>query len=93
MFGRRFQNELVALKRDVAKWQKSPQEGVLESPPLGTADGNVDGATQEAAGKSEPLDEIPLLDSKVQALASSTGVEGAEANEKEEEEEEVKEQK
>lgn len=87
VFGRRFQNELVALKRDVAKWQKSPQEGVLESPPLATADGIVNsggGPVHASAGKRDLLDEIPLLDSKVQALASSTGVEVVEGNEKEE---------
>jgi Protein of unknown function (DUF2838) len=75
VFGKRFQNELEALRRDVTKWQNSPTEAVVEgaSPPLstelaavGSRDGNGD------CLKKEGVDEIPLLDSRQQV--GSTGV-------------------
>lgn len=75
VFGKRFQNELEALKRDVAKWQNSPTEGLVESPPLAGADSNGNGGN---GAKKEPVDEIPLLDSKAQVPSISTAVESIE---------------
>ena len=75
MFGKRFQNELEALRRDVAKWQNSPPEGLVESPPLAGADSNGNGG---ARVKKEAVDEIPLLDSKAQGASISTAVESNE---------------
>ncbi|PWY70359.1 hypothetical protein BO94DRAFT_560613 [Aspergillus sclerotioniger CBS 115572] len=75
VFGKRFQKELEELKKDVARWQSSP-EGVI-SPTLLTSDNAAtSGATaveESASGGSEKasIDQIPLLD------AHSTGVEGS----------------
>lgn len=84
VFGKRFQNELEALKRDVAKWQNSPAEAVLGSPPLngqltannGNGNGtlNPDGTGKKEAGNGGGVDEIPLLDATMQKVGT-TGVE------------------
>ena len=34
VFGKKFQNELEQMKKDVAKWQNSPDGGTVASPPL-----------------------------------------------------------
>jgi Protein of unknown function (DUF2838) len=71
VFGKRFQNELEQLKRDVAKWQSSPTtpgEGALGgSPPLNLPEGEV-GADEKAElmkkDGEKRVDEIPALDLK-----------------------------
>ncbi len=83
VFGKRFQNELEALRKDVAKWQNSPADGAMgmNSPPLGgdlSGNGNGDGSVNAGADvvrTEEAVDEIPLLDSSRQLLRS-TGVDG-----------------
>lgn len=86
VFGKRFQSELEALRRDVAKWQNSPAAAAADkdSPPLnGDLGGNSeigkgDGHAIGSVLKREAVDQIPLLDSK--QLLGSTGVDD---NEKE----------
>lgn len=79
VFGKRFQKELEQMKKDVAKWQASPD--VFTSPlmtPKPTEDGSVTPreATQpnfEPRHKSESsLDKIPLLDSNASERSSGT---------------------
>ena len=68
VFGKRFQKELEQMKKDVARWQSSPE--AMMSPLLTPAEKN-----QDAADKAS-LDRIPPLDSAV----ASTGAEGAGQN-------------
>ncbi|PGH18149.1 hypothetical protein AJ80_04536 [Polytolypa hystricis UAMH7299] len=79
VFGKRFQNELERLEKDVAKWQSSP-DGGSTSPIFGSEPSNEDGHTHDdlevkPSGSSDTsaIDRIPLLDSQ----AGSTGVENA----------------
>ena len=77
VFGKRFQNELEQLKKDVAKWQTSPD--MTGSPTLMAKEG--DGGTtpqplsMEAAldghKRSSSFEKIPLLDAK---SGGSTGI-------------------
>lgn len=70
VFGKRFQTELEALRRDVAKWQSGIGEG-RDSPPLG---GGGEGEGDEKDVKKEEVNHIPLLDSR--QLTGSTGLDG-----------------
>lgn len=69
VFGMRFQKELEAMKRDVAKWQQSP-EGMMVSPPLGAVDAAVGGMkdatdnAEKAKRNSGGIEQIPMLDEK-----------------------------
>lgn len=80
VFGKRFQNELEAMKRDVAKWQSSPE---LVSPSLApksdaslTAAVSVlkdEGDDKENNHQRTPsIDKIPLLDGKTGPSAIDT---------------------
>jgi hypothetical protein len=78
VFGKRFQNELEAMKREVQKWQNSPD---MMTSPLMTpkADGSVDlGAVMESDvegdnhSRSRSVDKIPLLSE----AGLSTGLDG-----------------
>jgi hypothetical protein len=78
VFGKRFQNELEAMKREVQKWQNSPD---MMTSPLMTpkADGSVDlGAVMESDvegdnhSRSRSVDKIPLLSE----TGLSTGLDG-----------------
>lgn len=68
VFGKRFQKELEQMKKDVARWQSSPE--AMMSPLLTPSE-----KTQSAADKAS-LDRIPPLDSTV----ASTGAQGAGQN-------------
>lgn len=79
IFGKRFQNELEQLKKDVAKWQNSPD--MATSPEI-SANAKDGAATPRARsvgprvekgekGSRESIDRIPLLDSKPEG---STGL-------------------
>ena len=70
VFGKRFQKELEELKKDVAKWQTSPDimgtpDGMSKTEGLLTPQPMVPGMGQMGA-----IDRIPLLEPKV---AGSTG--------------------
>ena len=79
VFGKRFQNELEQLKKDVAKWQTSPD--VAGSPTM-TAKGEDSGIPAQSLSMEPALGEekrkssfekISLLDGK---STGSTGMEG-----------------
>lgn len=69
VFGMRFQKELEAMKRDVAKWQQSP-EGMMVSPPLVAVDAALGGVAdaaqtlEKAKRNSGGIERIPMLDEK-----------------------------
>lgn len=81
IFGKRFQNELEQLKKDVAKWQSSPS--MTTSPEIlakvkdgaATPRARSVGSRAEVSedGHRESLDRIPLLESKNEG---STAVDG-----------------
>ena len=77
VYSKRFQTELEQLKKDVSKWQTSPE---MTTSPVLTPKGGVDAATpqppsvgealdHDARGRSKSIDRIPMLDSK-SALSS-----------------------
>ncbi len=84
IFGKRFQSELEQLKKDVAKWQASPN--VVGSPEMNAhaADAAVaaeskghakhDSASEALEAKSGGIETIPMLDSK-DPSSLSTGLE------------------
>ena len=82
VFGKRFQNELEQLKKDVAKWQTSPELG--GSPPL-PAKGDETPSTphpEAAVGADDHagnpnFEKISLLDSK---NGSSSGLDSGSTN-------------
>ena len=81
VFGKRFQNELEALKAEVAKWQNSPVDGAAgrDSPPSGrelAGNGINDGDGSAKGAKREGVDEVLCLDPG--QLMGSTGVKGVE---------------
>ena len=75
VFGKRFQNELEAMKKDIQKWQTSPD---MMTSPLLTP--RTDGAHELGAAldssndhsRSRSVDKIPLLSEG----AGSTGIDG-----------------
>ena len=76
VFGKRFQKELEQMKKDIAKWQASPD--VFTSPfmtPKAAEDGSLTPreTTHPSHHKSESsLDKIPLLDSNASEKLSGT---------------------
>ncbi|KKK16604.1 hypothetical protein ARAM_004630 [Aspergillus rambellii] len=80
VFGKRFQKELEELKKDVARWQSSPEGAMSPTiPGLGTTPANVGeresgSSTASAAGSPDKtgIENIPLLD----ATGVATAVEG-----------------
>jgi hypothetical protein len=78
VFGKRFQNELEAMKREVQKWQNSPD---MMTSPLMTpkADGSAelvamleaDAEGEKSHSRSRSVDKIPLLND-----VGSTGIDG-----------------
>lgn len=79
VFGKKFQNELEQMKRDVAKWQNSP--GSMLSPPAMPLDGDE----AKAHAKKESIDRLPMLDGNGSAngspyITTKEGQETVEAN-------------
>lgn len=78
VFGKRFQNELEALKREVTKWQNSPDiTSPLMTPNTDAGaelsamiDGEIDG---NGHSRSRSVDKIPLLSEQV---GGATGIDG-----------------
>lgn len=85
IFGKRFQNELEQLKKDVAKWQSSPNMATSPEILANAKDGAATprarsiGSRAEVGeqGRRESIDRIPLLDSKNEG---STGLDGKSAD-------------
>jgi len=84
VFGKRFQNELEAMKREVQKWQNSPD--MMTSPlitpkvdavPLSQLENDGDGGKNPRQGlnhgRSTSLDRIPLLSEQVGSTALDGG--------------------
>lgn len=82
IFGKRFQNELEQLKKDVVKWQSSPE--IVTSPDLTpkVLDEATTPVVVQSAEKIEhewrkSINQIPMLDSKIDsAVAPDENVEG-----------------
>lgn len=75
VFGKRFQNELEAMKREVQKWQSSPD--LLTSPEADGGSEMIALLEKDAAGRNghaseRSVDKIPLLT----AEGGSTGIDG-----------------
>jgi hypothetical protein len=68
VFGKRFQNELEAMRKEVQKWQNSPDFGHGEAP----REGALGDAGAEATAAAS-VDRIPLLSAEG---AATTGVDG-----------------
>jgi len=71
VFGKRMEKELDALKKEVAKWQATPEGRIILDTPAfeKTADqamgGNISTATSRSDhSRNQSVDEIPLLDHK-----------------------------
>lgn len=85
VFGKRFQNELEQLKKDVAKWQTSPEHAMspLMTPKLDAGDqlpaqvvlepaiALENTIDEEKEQRSESIDRIPMLDSQQTGPPSS----------------------
>ncbi|KAL2829730.1 hypothetical protein BDW59DRAFT_33352 [Aspergillus cavernicola] len=75
VFGKRFQKELEELKKDVARWQSTPEGAITPTTPATIA--NTGKQSNDSSPQSNPsdkasLEKIPLLDS----TGVSTAVEG-----------------
>jgi hypothetical protein len=84
VFGKRFQNELEAMKREVQKWQNSPDmmtsplmtpkvDGGMELGAAALSDGEA--PAPRGHSRTRSLDKIPLL-SESAAIGSSTAMDG-----------------
>lgn len=70
VFGKRFQNELEVMKKEVAKWQNSPD--VMSSPLMTpNIDNSRESGGSDSAGKRNSVDLIPLLHAE-----GATGIDG-----------------
>lgn len=73
VYGKRFENELEQLKRDVSKWQSSP-EGISTSPILAAevsdeqSGNDKSDQTLFATAEKSSIDNIPSLDSETQTM-------------------------
>jgi hypothetical protein len=79
VFGKRFQNELEAMKLEVQKWQNSPDmTSPLMAPKPDAAElgAVLEGANGAAHTRSSSVDKIPLLSETGTAAAGSTGIDG-----------------
>ena len=73
VFGKRFQHELEQMKKDVAKWQTSPE--LYLSPLLQPS--QTDGDQGHRPRSS--VDTIPLLDEKPASAVAATGADAVAA--------------
>jgi hypothetical protein len=75
VFGKKFQNELEQMKKDVAKWQSSPNGGSVASPPLAPeAEGS--GPQIQRGFESIPLLQEESTGTKSTAVEVDESVEG-----------------
>ena len=77
VFGKRFQNELEQLKKDVAKWQTSPEQAM--SPAATPKTGDNTNTSQKQAdedgnhNRRRSIDQIPMLDAKNEGATGNDG--------------------
>ena len=71
IFGKKFQNELEQMKKDVAKWQNSPKGGSVASPPLVPEPEAVEPQIQRG------FESIPLLQEESTESRSTAVEEGS----------------
>lgn len=77
VFGKRFQNELEQLKKDVAKWQTSPEPAT--SPAITPKVGDYANTSQRQAdeggshNRKPSIDQIPLLEAKSEGATGNDG--------------------
>ncbi|KAI9645929.1 hypothetical protein NHQ30_005366 [Ciborinia camelliae] len=76
VFGKRFQNELEEMRREVQKWQNTPELVISPLMTPRTEGGEILGENGEAKGpghlRRTSLDKIPLLNDQI----GSTGIDG-----------------
>jgi len=76
VFGKRFQNELEAMRREVQKWQNSPDmmTSPLMTPRMDAGGDPVAGSGNgvDSHSRSRSVDKIPLLND----IGGSTGIDG-----------------
>lgn len=75
VFGKRFQKELEELKKDVARWQSSPEGAITPMTPGVTAhaeENQLNASSSRSNSDSAGIEKIPLLDSS----GVSTAIEG-----------------
>lgn len=77
VFGKRFQKELEELKRDVARWQSSPEGMAPMTPGIGATVGSPEGkqetSSQDNNSEKASIEKIPLLDSTGVSTAIESG--------------------
>ena len=67
VFGKRFQSELEALKKDVGKWQNSPEGGFGPMTPA-----EAPGEQKNSSGEQE-IDRIPPLEGSTGTKSAAGG--------------------
>jgi hypothetical protein len=75
VFGKRFQKELEELKKDVARWQSSPEGAITPMTPGVAAhaeEKQLNGSSSRSNSDNASIEKIPLLDSN----GVSTAIEG-----------------
>ena len=81
VFGKRFQNELEQLKKDVAKWQTSPEPNISPSmtPKAETPQSHASNSMNENGGRERKpsIDQIPMLDSRNEGATGLQASEGS----------------
>lgn len=87
VFGKRMEKELESMRKEVAKWQNTPEgRTIVDAAPAGGAEGGDGGNKAGKDGKadhsrSKSVDDIPPLDQKDQKVeGSSTGTEAKESD-------------
>jgi hypothetical protein len=76
IFGKKFQNELEQMKKDVAKWQNSPNGGSVASPPLAPEAEAIGSQIQKG------FESIPLLqEESTETRSTAVDVGGSEKGE------------
>ncbi|MCJ1478470.1 hypothetical protein MMC13_007150 [Lambiella insularis] len=85
VFGKRFQNELEQLKKDVAKWQSTPDMDTSPTIMAKEADGTGTSTPQPqplSLGAAEILDDTPLHATKSEDLTGSDSIDAEQMQER-----------
>lgn len=73
VFGRKYEKELESLRKEVQKWQSTPEGRTLAdhlSPPT-KAEDEKSGSDGKSHGRTKSVDNIPLLDEKEEAKTTA----------------------